>query len=115
MRACGDVNEVKVMSALQTADDVQQATSNERLSYEPLLRELGRLIDEERWHDVVVVESDEGVFLKGLRLQQGATADTMRPARRVIPYAMLGQEARTGVERREQPKARGLRRVWPWS
>ena len=71
------------------------------------------LIDEERWHDVVVVESDEGVFLKGLRLQHGATADTLRPARRVIPYATLGQPVRAGVERRAQPPARGLRRVWP--
>jgi hypothetical protein len=102
------------MSALPTIDEAQQATGAERLSYESLLRELGRLIDEERWHDVVVVESDQGVFLKGLRLQHGATADTMRPERRVIPYATLGQEARAGVDRRAQPKARELRRVWPW-
>jgi hypothetical protein len=102
------------MNALPTVDDGQQATSAERLNYESLLRELGRLIDEERWHDVVVVESDEGVFLKGLRLDHGAPGDVMRPARRVVDYRTLGQEARAGVERREQPKARGLRRVWPW-
>jgi hypothetical protein len=105
---------LKIMNALPTVDDAQQTTSAERLNYESLLRELGRLIDEERWHDVVVVESDEGVFLKGLRLQHGATADTMLASRSVIPYSTLGQEARAGVERREQPKARGLRRVWPW-
>src|SRR4051794_17357569 len=102
------------MNALPSYEQDPEATSNARLAYEPLLRELGRLIDEERWHDVVVVESDEGVFLKGLRLQHGVAVDTMRPSRRVIPYATLGQEARAGVERREQPQARGLRRVWPW-
>jgi hypothetical protein len=39
--------------------------------YEELLRVLGHLIDTGDWHEVVVVESNGGVLLKGIKIERG--------------------------------------------
>ena len=39
--------------------------------YEELLRVLGHLIDTGDWHEVVVVETNGGVLLKGIKIERG--------------------------------------------
>lgn len=99
------------MSAFRRDDDAAAAG----LRYESLLRELGRAIDEERWHDVVVVETDTGVLLKGMRVGQGRAGAELTPATRELERAELGRRARAAGDRRGQRRAGLARKIWPWS
>lgn len=98
------------MSAQRRDDDPR----NDGWRYEPLLRELGRAIDEERWHDVVVVETDTGVLLKGMRVGQGHAGAELTPATRALERAELVQRARSGGARRGQRRGVLGRKIWPW-
>ena len=45
--------------------------------YEELLRVLGHLVDTGDWHEVVVVETNGGVLLKGIKIERGQAGITL--------------------------------------
>jgi hypothetical protein len=50
---------------------VPALSSELAVPYEELLRVLGHLIDTGDWHEVVVVETNGGVLLKGIKIERG--------------------------------------------
>jgi hypothetical protein len=46
-------------------------SSEQPVPYEELLRVLGHLVDTGDWHEVVVVETNGGVLLKGIKIERG--------------------------------------------
>ena len=85
------------------------------LGYEPALRALGQLIDDEGWHDVVVVETEHGLLLKGLCAEPDGFGAGIRVMSRLISSVELGHNATRGAARRAAPTASPPRRIWPWS
>lgn len=47
------------------------------IAYEELLRVLGHLIDTGDWHEVVVVETNGGVLLKGIKIERNQSGNPL--------------------------------------
>jgi hypothetical protein len=66
-------NTVQTQTQTQTqasAAHTAHGAGNE-IPYEELLRVLGHLIDTGDWHEVVVVETNGGILLKGIKIERG--------------------------------------------
>ena len=56
------------MATTPAADESSQpSTPPSSLSYQDLLRAIGRVLDQEQWTDVSLVEGDSAIFLRGTR------------------------------------------------
>ncbi|HET7037003.1 MAG TPA: hypothetical protein VFI42_15065 [Thermomicrobiaceae bacterium] len=69
--------------------------------YEDILRAIGRYIDEHDLQDVVLVQLEQGILLRG----QGV-ADDPRRGRRLIEYLFDAEELRRIDERARQQRGR---------
>jgi hypothetical protein len=84
---------------------------NGDLTYEELLRVLGRLIDDDNWHEVVVTETNGGVLLKGIRLDDSQPgAPVARLAEHWYARAELRELSAESIAQRRG--ARGLARLF---
>jgi hypothetical protein len=80
------------------------------LRYEDLLRVIGRRIDAERWHDIVIMQTPSGTRLKALAHPDPSAASSDQ----VVEVLFRDDEVRELItELRAGRKPRKARRFWP--
>ena len=79
------------------------------LSYQDLLRAIGRVLDQEQWEEVSLVESDSALFLRGTRLgPEGREPVVLRLAASDLAHLLKAARSQRGQGRLVRPQTSRL-------
>ncbi len=90
-------------------DSPQPSTRPSSLSYQDLLRAIGRILDQEQWAEVSLVEGDSAIFLRGTRPgPQGREPVMLRLAASDLAHVLRAGRSQHGQGRLVRPQTSRL-------